>query len=780
MKLINNIIPAFLILILFLSCTDDKAKEIIEKEYYIRLTGESKSTIETSYNVEHFKLTYETNIEEDLYNNISVSVDGTNSRWCKVSLDKSKNVLSISVTYNENKDPRQALVTLKSADISLPIKVYQDKYISNDIEAQSKKIDIISASSPNYLDDNTTIEKAFDGDVTTYFNGKAGEADFPYELKFTVNSNEELSHLIYYPRMDNGTRWGQFGIFEVWYNTESNKEFVKLGKFDFKEEKDNPSTAWFESSMNSPKEILLKVYSGFNNRVSIGEIEFYAPSQKAFDYTSIFKDKACSELKESVTMKEIDAIPEVFYRDLAEKLFSGVYEKESRIRNYRPYQHPSYAAKEFKTNKYSLRDNPTGIFYNNFDDNLIVFVDDLKDQKISLNIVDFSESANEGVTYTLSEGLNVLKPSKKGLVYIFYHVADPLPLHPSSNIEKRELEEKSIKIHIATGAINGYFDVSKHSKTDWPTIRDKATSKEIDILGLHSHVVWSVSDYKEYDTDIKLMTDYIDNLIKQQHQFMGLYHFNRSFKNRQFMRIDYSVPAAYATDYRTVYKNTNYKEVFCSEDGFKRRLWVMAHEVGHTNQTRPGMKWHGTTEVTNNLYALYNQEQTLGEARRLSNGDGKLGFSNNDGYDAAFSNIIDAKEDWYLGGKSFSSNFIPRLTPLWQLYLYVVHIEKQEHFYHNIYEHYRISDDLTDDGLRQLDFVRNACNYSKINLLDFFEKWGFLTPIDIVINDYGNRNIRITKTQIDNLKNEIISKGYKKPSMDVHKLRDNNYRQYIK
>ena len=30
-----------------------------------------------------------------------------------------------------------------------------------------------------------------------------------------------------------------------------------------------------------------------------------------------------------------------------------------------------------------------------------------------------------------------------------------------------------------------------------------------------------------------------------------------------------------------------------------------------------------------------------------------------------------------------------RLVPFWQLYLYLVHIEKQEHFYHDLYEQYK-------------------------------------------------------------------------------------------
>ena len=228
--------------------------------------------------------------------------------------------------------------------------------------------------------------------------------------------------------------------------------------------------------------------------------------------------------------------------------------------------------------------------------------------------------------------------------------------------------------------------------------------------------------------------------------------------------------------------NLSYKEVFCSEDGFGRRLWVMGHEVGHVNQTRPGMKWHGTTEVTNNLYALYNQEQLHGVARRLTTGEGSQGYSSggNDGYRAAFEKIIDAKRDWYMAGESFSSNHITRLAPFWQLYLYMVHIEKQEHFYHDVFEHFRNNESPSTPGLQILDFVRTVCNISEINMLDFFEQWGFLRPMDFQIDDYGVKIIYLSQSDIDNLKSEIRSKGYKEPSIKVHEVTDENYKQYVK
>ena len=59
---------------------------------------------------------------------------------------------------------------------------------------------------------------------------------------------------------------------------------------------------------------------------------------------------------------------------------------------------------------------------------------------------------NEGYSLNqipLTEGANLIKPGKKGLIYITYHTSDPTA--------------KPVKVHIATGTVNGYYDLTKHS-----------------------------------------------------------------------------------------------------------------------------------------------------------------------------------------------------------------------------------------------------------------------------------------------------------------------------
>ena len=54
--------------------------------------------------------------------------------------------------------------------------------------------------------------------------------------------------------------------------------------------------------------------------------------------------------------------------------------------------------------------------------------------------------------------------------------------------------------------------------------------------------------------------------------------------------------------------------------------------------------------------------------------------------------------------------------------------------------------------LQQLEFVYIASACARMNLLDFFDKWGFLTPVDATIDDYGTGQITVTQQMIDRIR----------------------------
>ncbi|MFV0267512.1 MAG: hypothetical protein ACK5HT_10300, partial [Draconibacterium sp.] len=59
------------------------------------------------------------------------------------------------------------------------------------------------------------------------------------------------------------------------------------------------------------------------------------------------------------------------------------------------------------------------------------------------------------------------------------------------------------------------------------------------------------------------------------------------------------------------------------------------------------------------------------------------------------------------------------------------------------------------------------------------EAWGFLTPVDITIEDYSTKQFTITQDEIDALKAEIAAKNYPQPAHNnIYEITDNNVSNY--
>lgn len=253
--------------------------------------------------------------------------------------------------------------------------------------------------------------------------------------------------------------------------------------------------------------------------------------------------------------------------------------------------------------------------------------------------------------------------------------------------------------------------------------------------------------------------------------------------------VDYMAVSPNASDYRTVYNySQSYAEPFCNPDKFAARCWGPAHEVGHCNQTRPGLKWAGTTEVTNNLTALFVQT-SFGQPCKLQ--VDKITPKDESGkllpkaliYDAAIAFIVDGKRAHCLPNVADIVRET-QVVPFWQLKLYLVDALGKTDFYHDLYEYFRNNPSPSSNGknagLDQLDFVRQVCRISGLNMLDFFEKWGFLREVNTTLNDYGSKSFIVTKNQIDELKKEIEAENYAMPALDVYKITDNTWESYKK
>ena len=636
-----------------------------------------------------------------------------------------------------------------------------------------------------------TLEMSYDGNKKTYFNSAFGQVSYPFSIRYELEKGHTLNSIVYTPRTDSGNKWGSFDQFTVEVSTaDKPDDFVKIGDYARGNGVHTPFTIKLSSPVEDAKFVRFIITKAYEDRVSCAEMEFYEASSNKFDPAAIFADNMGLQLKAGVTEKQIKQIPNEYLKELGLALLSGNYESAYRLADYRPYQNPAVMATRNKTSKYSLRDNPTGI-YAKADETLAVFVGDIYEGgKVSMLIQDLNGGYNNSKTYELSEGYNEITVEVGGLIYILNHVNDdiPLRLEDADNDQKRNIEAKTVKVHFANGKVNGYFDIQKNKESDWDQIRDNAKYQEIDVLGEYSHLTWRISDFKKYNTEITKTIENLDRLVYLEEEFMGLVKYDKMFNNRMHFSIDYKAKSPNASDYRTVYNAGDYyAEPFCKPENFPTRCWGPAHEVGHCNQTRPGLKWSGLTEVSNNIMSLFIQTSFGRPCKLLVDGctlkdekDQTLGTYNNI-YQGATSLIVDGKRPHCLPGIANITRET-QLVPFWQLKLYMIDVLEKTDFYHRLYEYFRTHESPSDkgenQGMNQLDFVRQVCDISGLNMLDFFEKWGFLYPVKTTLNDYGNKAFEITEEQIRLLKEEINGKGYRMPRANVHQITESNLNDY--
>lgn len=509
------------------------------------------------------------------------------------------------------------------------------------------------------------------------------------------------------------------------------------------------------------------------------------------DFSVYFQDETCAALRNDLTDEEIASIPSEQIKELALAIKAGNYSSEYRAAVYRPYQTPSIMAEANKTGKYGQCDNPTGIFVEQ-DETMYVWVGKLYEgANLQLMILGLDEGYNNQAKLSLVQGLNKIAAPIAGEIYVQNWVADNIPLVLDTEEARQQAAAKSVAIHFLFGKVNGYFDIQKHSKEDWDRILEQAINSGypyIDLLGKRAQITWEADAFKENATDedaIMEVIDNYDNLVYWEQEFAGLVKYDRMFNNRLHFCMDKTASSPNATDYRTVY-TSSYGECFYDPSAFQRRLWGPAHEAGHVNQLRPGVKWAGMTEVTNNIYCLYVQEKAGANCKLQVD---KINPTDENGkkqgeeiiYDAAIHLIVDGQRAHCLPGIS-SITRETQLVPFWQLYLYIVKARGQEDFYKDLYEYFRENESPSEKGqnpgLDQLDFVRQACRISNLNLVDFFTKWGFLRPCNATLNDYGSKDFVVSQADVDALVKEIEEAGYDEPAPDVYKITDNTWENY--
>ena len=717
-------------------------------------------------------------------------LDVTYPSWIKKEVDTRAATIEIpykfTVDTHEGSSVRTEKIVIKdkNSNISAEVTVIQnglDGYTFGDTEgiADDVQLEVVRGEAST-AHGGEGIEKSFDSDMSTIYHSNYPFAEgvtshYPVMLTYYFKENTEaLDYFIYYPRISGSN--GNFGEVEIQVSTEEHPAFESVTNetnFDFGSKGAGVSFS-FDNTIQKPKAVRLIIKSGVNGHASCAEMKFFARNPEGFDPLTLFMDVTCSKLRSDITEEMIKACTYPFFKNIAYYMLKDKYPADFRIADFKPYQHPDIQATINKTGTYSLLDNPTGIFVK-AGETLIVMVGETHGQHLSLRVQDMdtpnADGFNNSISYSLRTGINKIVSEKKGLIYVMYHV------------NGNPVDYDEVKIHFASGSVNGYFDVAKHTREQWGTLLNGAVDGYFDVVGNYAHLTFPVSKLKSTSNGRDLI-NLFDDIVYKEQIFMGLRKYNnnggigtdtdnRMFRNRMYFNVMYGQgDYMYSTSYHTAYHFSTMDNL-CSVDQMKTNNWGPAHEVGHSNQTRPGLKWFGMTEVTNNICSMYIQKLYGINSRLLTTTPSNaysnyyehamtLAFGNNDIFHAKLGDVFD------------------KLVPFWQLELYMEYVLGKTDFYKDVYEYIRVNKDLPTDGERQIEFAYNCSKAAGLDLTDFFVKWGFLKSGSYEFNDsYGDGKVVVTEAQVSALKNRIRNLGYSVPKHKLEYICDSNLEAYI-
>lgn len=703
--------------------------------------------------------------------------------WITItSKDQSKkpHQIILSIAANATMAERSATLAFRSKDVSPEIirEVVITQTAPTDYSGEGgsaigsdEKITVVSGSASSYQGGGE-IEKSFDGDMGTIYHSKwdnSSTSYFPITLEYHFAGAETVDYLVYHPRQTGSN--GHFKEVELWVK-KSDGDLKKQGDYDFKGTGE-PKKVDFSPALVGVTAFRFVVKSGAGDGqgfASCAEMEFYRRNKDNAVPTNIFTDGTASALRAGVTEEQIRAISNPLYREIALFIYNKKYPSEFRIQDYRAWPHPNDWIKKSKTNPQNLLDNATGIVAEAGKELIVLVGKTSGHSGLSIKVQNLDRPGGDGYndgssTYPLSEGVNKIIPTNGGLIYVLYHT-------PSYKTAPK------IRIHFATGSVNGYFDSEKHSKEDWKRLLAGAKYKYFDVLGKEAHLTFPTEGFRKYagEDGPELITQY-DELVTLETDLMGLKKYDLPRVNRSYFHAMYG-SYMYATWYRTAYNvsDENVLKVMCDKETFRKQPWGPAHETGHNYQTRPGFMWAGMTEVTNNVHANYVNVK-FGNTSRLSSENRYLS-----GYNTYHIDLSGLKSRWtrppYIRAGGIYDTVFEKLVPLWQLYLYFTEVKGQKDFYPDLYEKVRKNPNPPTDEKCLLEFTRLASEISGYDLTDFFEAWSFYTPYKGVVEDYGKKNINLTSSLANEYRAKIVSMGLPKPKEALQYITDKNIDLY--
>lgn len=650
----------------------------------------------------------------------------------------------------------------------------------------------ITVSPANIAQPNSGIENIADGkcnaDNEIFHTLWAGISKQNITIEADLDGKgKKLDKVILFPRAN-----GYNGIIknaELWIMSKSKYQKVT----NIVAELDNePVQIELDYEINDPEKIKLIITDSYGDRlgnsymVSLGELECVMLSKDAITReqlikdSKIFADLTGKALKPGVNKSDIEKIKVPALKEFATQLNEHRYIADSLIASYYPTLNPQVLGKQMRIGDgFSRYEGITGIVLEKGDN--IIFVGETKGAKIKLLVPDWTrkppvnskpedDPSGWGLkkeVFILREGINLVHLKKVGNVYIQYFTdANPDNFSP-------------ITVHFPTGKYNGYFDITKgDSNADFNRLVMNAISPILDMRGDYIQVAFPVDSLKKYtwNKGVDLLKNY-DTIVSLQRHLIGWQKEGFNPKNHILARVNYHYymfrdgDGVAFIDW-AMKMVADPKSVITGDP-----CWGFSHEVGHIHQMRPQMTWGGMTELSNNILTMFcttilgNKSRLRLENRYVQAKETILdkGISYMD-----FPGIIQNNANQY--GETGNTDVFQRLVPFWQLYIYF-----KEQGYNDFYPDLMIAmrkqtliegRDKNKDYLYMLEFCRLACEVSKTDLTDFFQRWGFFYVGEMDITDYNKYLYQVSQSDVDAVKSAIAKMNLPKPIKDIALIED--------
>ncbi len=756
-------------------------------------------------------------------------------------------------TYTENAsetDNREATLTVKTASSSESLVITQVKASvaempeKDDFKADLGVVITKVTSSNGQQSNGNAVTRLYDGNTISKWYSNYTKTETDPELVIDVDASEVdcINYFKYYPvtTSDGNNLWGRWGTFDLYYTVDGQE--VKYGTFDFGK-KGTDQIVEFEPALPntvtqfrivvtsaSPYELKGNVYEKVASASEIGFFQYNPEMFQALDY---FTDWSLSELKDGITLNDIVAIKDPFYRTIAEQIFYGTYDDEFRVCEFKAYPRPERDYEIFRDKPFTVLDNVTGMYVEKANTPQYIYLDEDYGLEIYVRVCDqanYETTANPMGTgpdshkydYKIQKGRNVIVPAYRGQMYIL--------AFDDENYDKIP----PMKAHFVNSGVNGYLDYTKHTVEDVHRIFMLAPSTKeprFDMIGEDFILNFEKAQYLKATFNgnprdnaqraFDLMEVY-DSVTKIQERIQGHYKYaaqglQRTHRNRMLFMGSYSDAFGYSSWYHTGYSAAMSADVVNPtklwnkkttvwNNGVVGAIWGIAHELGHSSQTDL-FTWQGMAEVSNNLMCAITQNYVYGL------GLGRTTMNYNDHFNKGMRDM--AKRwvwDFDENGEPYErpmthheSVNIPsagnidggvdpttQLMPFYQLFLYYHVVLGNNDFYPDFYELCRVkypalraaySNHDEFQSAIALEYMKSISEAAGEDLSDFACEWGIpgVNPAMGInkgtkVNHYGQAFFMSTKEQVE--ASVAACQKFPKPKMNPLYIHDDNLDLY--